>query len=118
MDTDEFLARLEELREKEAARSVENSTPQRMLPGEDPASPYLEDAQQWASVYGELVAFKEAVVRQFQVKQGQLSPLAEAELHTDETGLRAELERLRLHLRYWEERKRDAVPKSGPQEAR
>ena len=38
-----------------------------------------------------VVAFKEAVVRQFQVKQGQLSPLAEAELHTDETGLRAEL---------------------------
>lgn len=87
-----------------------------MLPGEDPASPYLEDAQHWAGVYGELVAFKEAVVNQFQVKQGQLSPEAEAELHRDETGLRAELQRLRLHLRYWEERQRDAVPKSGPHE--
>ncbi len=32
------------------------------LPGEDLASPYLEDAQMWLRVYGELLAFKETLI--------------------------------------------------------
>lgn len=114
MDTDEFLRRLEELRQGEAARSEDSSRPYRLLPGEDPASPYPGDAQQWASVYGELIRFKEQVVRQFEAKQQeQLSQAAEAELDKDEQGLRAELERLRLHLRYWEERQQNVAPEGG-----
>lgn len=107
MDTDEFLRRLEELRQREAARSEDSSRPY-------PASPYPGDAQQWASVYGELIRFKEQVVRQFEAKQQeQLSQAAEAELDKDEQGLRAELERLRLHLRYWEERQQNVAPEGG-----
>lgn len=108
MDTDEFLRRLDELIERESAHSEAKSRPLRLLPGEDPASPFPEDARQWSVVYNELVTFKEELVGRLQAEQGQVSPAAQAELHKDELGLHAELERLRLHLRYWEERRRDA----------
>jgi hypothetical protein len=103
LESDEFLQRLEELSRREAARSEQTGSPNRLLPGEDPASPYPEEAQQWVAVYRDLVGFKEAVVRLFQDKQERLPP-AEVELEKDEQGLQEELERLRLHLRYWEER--------------
>ena len=112
MGPDEFLRRLEEFRQAEAARSEEQSSSYQLLPGEDPASPYPEDAQQWATVYRELVNFKDELVGQLQAKQEALSPAASAELHKDEVALQAELDRLRLHLQYWEECQQNAVPKS------
>ena len=56
MDTDEFLRCVNEIRQRESTRSEGNSTnPYRLLPGEDPATPYPEDAQHWAAVYEELL---------------------------------------------------------------
>lgn len=112
MDTDEFLRRLEELRQREAARSESHSSPYRLLLGEDPATPYPEDAGHWSSVYRELVTFKDELVRQLQAKQEGLSLAAAAELHNDEVALQLELERLQLHLQYWEERQQ-AVSEGG-----
>lgn len=113
LDTDEFLRRLEELRRREDARWNEQRNSYRLLPGEDPASPYPEDAGHWSSVYRELVTFKEQVVGQVQAEQEGRSPAAAAELHNDELALRVELERLRLHLQYWEERRGGAVTEGG-----
>ena len=111
MDTDEFLRSVNEIRQRESARSEGNSTdPYRLLPGEDPATPYPEDAQHWAAVYEELVAFKQHLLAQLQAKQDEVTPPAAAELHKDEVDFQAELERLRLHLRYWEERQHNASP--------
>ena len=36
----------------------EAADPDRLLPGEDPASPYLDDAEKWVEVYEELLHFK------------------------------------------------------------
>jgi hypothetical protein len=117
LDTDEFLRRLEELRRREAARSEGQGSSYRLLPGEDPASAYPEDAGHWASVYRELVTFKEELIRLLQGKQESLSPAAASELHNDEEGLGAELERLRLHLQYWEERQHNSSTEGGAEPA-
>lgn len=104
METDEFLQRLEELCQLQEERAELVARPQRLLPGEDPGSPYPADAEEWAGVYRELVTFKEGVIRQVRAR-AHLSQVAEGEAHRDEALLHAELERLRLHLRYWDERR-------------
>jgi hypothetical protein len=109
MERDEFLQRLYELRRREAEHSAQSSrNPHGLLPGEDPASPYSEDAVHWATIYRELITFKESVLREYPEPQDRLSESTEAELRHDEEGLQVELERLRLHLRYWEERRGSA----------
>lgn len=106
VEPEEFLQRLYELRRREADHSAQsNRNPYGLLPGEDPASPYPEDAVHWATVYRELTSFKESVLRQYREQQDRLSESTEAELRYDEEGLQVELDRLLLHLRYWEERR-------------
>ena len=104
METDEFLQRLDELCRRQEERAELLAHPQRLLPGEDPGSPYVTDAEEWAGVYRELVTFKEGVIRQVQ-SRAHLSRVAETEAHRDEEVLQTELDRLRLHLRYWDERR-------------
>lgn len=104
METDEFLQRLDELCRRQAERAELLAHPQRLLPGEDPGSPHPDDAEEWAGVYRELVTFKEGVIRQVR-SRAHLSQVAEAEAHRDEEVLQTELERLRLHLHYWDERR-------------
>lgn len=106
MEPEEFLQRLSELRRREAEHSAQsNRNPHGLLPGEDPASPYPEDAIHWATIYRELITFKESLLRQYREQQDRLAEPIEAELRHDEDGLQVELERLRLHLGYWEERR-------------
>lgn len=115
METDEFLRRVDEIRQRESARADGNSSnPYRLLPGEDPATPYPEDAPHWVAVYDELVHFKQELVAQLKAKQDEVTPPAAAELHKDEVDLRAELERLQLHLRYWQERHQRSPTGSNP----
>ena len=104
METDEFLQRLDDLCRLQAEKAELIARPQRLLPGEDPGSPDPAEAKVWAGVYRELVTFKEGVIRQVQAR-AHLSQVAEGEVHRDEEVLQTELERLRLHLRYWDERR-------------
>ena len=106
---------MEEIRQRAPARTEGNSSnPYRLLPGEDPATPYPEDAQHWAAVYDELVDFKQQLIVQLKAKQDEVTPPAAAELHKDEVDFQAELERLQLHLRYWEERQQHSTTEGDP----
>jgi hypothetical protein len=104
METNEFLQRLDKLCRLQEEKAELIARPLRLLPGEDPGSPYPADAEEWAGVYRELATFKEGIVRQVQAR-AHLSHVAEAEAYRDEEVLQTELERLRLHLRYWDERR-------------
>jgi hypothetical protein len=97
MEAEEFLKSLDELRRREA-RSAKTELPHRLLPGEDPVSPYPEDGEHWTGVYRELVTFKEGLIQQVQAAWEDVSPEAYAEIERDISLLQAELERLKLHL--------------------
>jgi len=87
---------------------------ERLLEGEDPDSPYLEDAQHWAGVYGELLSFKEDLLA---TARQRLALMTESQAKKEVTGtdiqiLEAERERLRHRLQFWETRI-DEIERSG-----
>jgi hypothetical protein len=78
----------------------------RLLEGEDPDSPYAEDAQHWAGVYGELLSFKEDLLA---TARQRLARMSESQAKKEVTGtdvqiLEAERDRLRRRLEFWEHR--------------
>jgi signal transduction histidine kinase len=81
---------------------IDAATPM-LLPGENPSSPYPEDARHWTVVYQELLKVKEDMLEQLGVRRGR-TRAAQSEVDRDEQALKLEIDRLRTHLGYWEER--------------
>jgi hypothetical protein len=100
----DFMARIQQLAERQAELARAHVKPSLFLPGEDPLSPHPDDAAHWASVYRELVEAKEAVQQQIRDQKNDLPHPAKAELAMDEQIADLELQRLRLHLDYWQAR--------------
>ena len=90
--------------EQEAAdRAVDRSA---LLDGEDPDSRHLDDAEHWIAVYTELIAFKETVLTSTAEEMADMEH-AEARSeakHVDVKVLRAELDRFRKRLIFWQQR--------------
>ena len=109
MDTDDPNARSADdlAREQEAAEATKND-PLRLLPGEDPQSPYREDAEHWVEVYRELVETKSAILAKLREERRGLDQASQAELAHDDRILQLELERLRVRLAAWEQRLRQS----------
>jgi hypothetical protein len=90
---------------RQRKRAVEKTMDiDRLLEGEDPESPYLEDAQHWASVYGELLSFKEDLLS---TARQRLARMSEGSAKKEVTGtdvqiLEVERDRLRRRLDFWE----------------
>lgn len=104
-DPDEkLLDSARKLTEEQARVERQTADRERLLAGEDPNSPYPEDAAHWAGVYSELVAFKEDLLRRVAEDRKVLSEAAMAELERDENLLRLELERLKVRLGFWHAR--------------
>ena len=93
--------------EQERAEGRKND-PLRLLPGEDPDSPYREDAEHWVEVYRELVETKSGILAKLREDRRGLDPAGQAELSHDDRVLQIELERLRVRLAAWEQRLRQA----------
>ncbi|GAC1341346.1 MAG: hypothetical protein NVSMB29_11690 [Candidatus Dormibacteria bacterium] len=75
--------------------------PEATLPSEDPDTPYLEDAQHWIAVYGELLGLKKALLdRADEVLRGA-SDDAIKEAGIDERLLRAQAARYEVRRTYW-----------------
>jgi hypothetical protein len=79
--------------------------PDRLLPGEDPESRLLEDAEHWRAVYRELLDAKASIV---DLTHSQLEGTSEVpvrdELSNDEQIMLAEQRRLQRRLRFWDDR--------------
>ena len=78
----------------------------RRLPGEDPASPYPEDPEHWTAVYGELEGFIADVLADLHKPTPAALDHVGAECIEDAQGLRRELEHVRAHRKFWEQRRR------------
>lgn len=97
--------------EEEAVRHA--GDPDRLLPNENPQSGLAEDARHWRIVYRELLTFKQGLL---DVADRGLAEIAQEHHVTDTTTLallRAQNDRLRRRLEFWERRHQELNVKPG-----
>jgi hypothetical protein len=84
----------------------EAADPDRLLPGEDPATPYADDAEKWIEVYDELLRFKNRLldVAQETLEDLHDKPARREVIETDRIVLRAEVDRFHRRLSFWQRR--------------
>jgi hypothetical protein len=88
---------------EEAAEKVADDD--RLLEGENPETPYLEDATHWVTVYNELLGVKRDLVGASESRLPELSAEARHEVaSTDLVVLDEEMKRFSRRLAYWRER--------------
>ena len=104
---DDLLDKARRVAQEQADLEREQADRDRLLAGEDPGTPYQEDAVHWAGVYSELVGFKNDLLDRLSEDRKLLSQAAMTELERDENQLRLELDRLKLRLSFWETRKEE-----------
>jgi DNA-binding response OmpR family regulator len=87
------------------ARRIRPRAPDRLIQGEDPTTRHAPDARHWLNIYAELVAFHEDLLQRFRAEAAQLRGIERRQLEAGELALvRAEIERLRERLHFWEHR--------------
>jgi len=105
----------EESRDEKAA--LDAVEPDRLLPGEKPDSTHPEDAVHWASVYHELIGFKDRAIDRIALEAVSMSDAARIEVEsTDLVVMRAERDRFRRRADHWA-RRYQALTGSPPPEA-
>jgi hypothetical protein len=94
----------ERIRDERAGE--EAADPERLLPGEDPASPYPDDAAKWIEVYEELLRFKNRLleVAEDTLKDLHDKPARKEVIETDRIVLRSEVQRFHRRLSFWRRR--------------
>lgn len=90
--------------------------PERLLHGERVDTPYLDDAEHWATVYAELLDFKQSLLADAREHVASMDKTAVCEVEaTDMKILQAEAERFERRLEFWRDRARLlAEPHSDP----
>ena len=79
--------------------------PDRLLPGEDPHSPQLEDASHWIRVYSELCTAKAAMIENLVRLLESRSPETREELEqVDLYMLQEQMRRFQRRLTFWNQR--------------
>lgn len=95
-------------RQPEEVASRKAGDEERLMRGEHPDTGYLEDAEHWAGVYRELLAFKRDLLDFTKDRIARMTPPAGNELSTtDLVILEAEHARLRSRFDFWERRRRE-----------
>ena len=74
------------------------------LPGEDPTSPYVEDAIHWIRVYDELLMFKQRLIQHIDEELQVASPIVAREGGVDRGLLVAQAGRYEMRLAFWRRR--------------
>ena len=75
-----------------------------MIPGEDPDTPYPQDARHWLTIYAELVAFHEDLLQRLRTEAAHMQTVKHRLQDSDLAPLHRELGRLRERLRFWQQR--------------
>ena len=78
--------------------------PNRLLPGEEPATRYLDDARHWEAVYRELLHFKDQLLETAARAGRRIRREARHEVSKDLALLEAERSRLRRRHHFWQRR--------------
>jgi hypothetical protein len=81
---------------------------QRLLPGENPLTPYAEDAIHWTRVYGELIRYKDQMLVVLDAQVRRASEPARADLEDIDVQLmQGQRRRYQRRLQFWQERARE-----------
>ena len=79
--------------------------PERLIQGEDPSTSHALDARHWLNIYSELVAFHEELLARLRAEAAHLDrSQRERPDAPDLAPVRAELDRLRRRLHFWQGR--------------
>jgi hypothetical protein len=97
----------ERLRDERAGE--EAADPDRLLPGEDPTSPYPDDADKWIEVYQELLVFKRRLlgVADEALEGLEDKPARKEVIDTDRIVLETEVKRFARRLEFWKKRRQE-----------
>ena len=116
MQSQELLERSQNLAQQQAGVLGGNGEPSAHLQaGEDVESPYLDDAEHWVSVYRELVDFKCELLEHIDQHVVDADHLqSEQEMQRDRRAAELELERIQLHLVFWQQRRQELRGSSTP----
>src|ERR1700737_4131331 len=104
---DDLLEKARKLAPEQGKLEKQEGDGERLLAGEDPRTPYRDDAEHWSGVYAELVGFKNDLLERLSEDRRLLSEAAMTELERDENLLRLELARLKDRLSFWQTRQEE-----------
>jgi DNA-binding response OmpR family regulator len=76
----------------------------RLLEGENPASMRPQDTRHWISVYREMIAFKDDLLKRVTGNLERVSPAAKVDLTDDVTLIQSQLDRYSRRMNFWVER--------------
>jgi DNA-binding response OmpR family regulator len=76
----------------------------RLLEGEDPESMRPQDTKHWISVYREMIAFKDDLLKRVAGNLEHVSRAAKSDLSDDVTLIQGQLDRYRRRMDFWVER--------------
>jgi DNA-binding response OmpR family regulator len=76
----------------------------RLLEGENPASMRPQDTWHWISVYREMIAFKDDLLKRVIASLERVSPAAKVDLADDVTLIQSQLDRYSRRMNFWVER--------------
>jgi DNA-binding response OmpR family regulator len=76
----------------------------RLLEGEDPASMRPQDTRHWISVYREMIAFKDDLLKRVIANLERVSTAARTDLTDDITLIQSQLDRYTRRMDFWVER--------------
>ena len=76
----------------------------RLLEGEDPESMRPQDTRHWISVYREMIAFKEDLLKRVIANLEQVSRAAKIDLTDDLTLVQSQLDRYSRRMNFWVQR--------------
>lgn len=92
----------ETVSERAALESVSTTL---LMPGEDPASPYLPDAEHWITVYSELYNFTVGILDRFRREMVDLQKPAQDYLQSHDVIVHEEqIQRFAQRLAFWNRR--------------
>jgi hypothetical protein len=92
----------EEAAEAAAEQTVDSD---RLLPGEDVNTPYVDDAEHWIKVYGELLELKRRMIGELTRQVANMTETARREAQdTDLVVMHVEAERFARRLGFWRRR--------------
>ena len=80
--------------------------PDRLLPGEEPGTQYVDDAHHWLNVYAELLRFKDELLATVQRAGEGARHASQPEVNADLALMEAERSRLATRTQYWRDRLR------------
>jgi hypothetical protein len=89
-------------REEAALKAVDV---ERLLPGENPSSSFVEDCRHWLRVYNELLQLKHSIIQSTREINAEADPAVRIESEeTDLVIMRAEADRFERRVAFWEKR--------------